>query len=367
MHKPHQRTTRRGFLGTVALGGATLASVGGTASASEGGSTTPSRDVTVYEGLTYADRPETSLELDLYVPASADPTPLVVWIHGGAWLAGNRKASPDLERYFASRGIATATVEYRLSHESAFPSQILDVKAAIRWLRSRANEYNLDGDNVATWGMSAGGHLAAMAGTVADVREIAGDVYDEEDVAKEVATDESGEVQAVVDWYGPTNGLLHDEQHRARLGPPNESPTWLDDGPWSLLVGESPAEPISEHAEKVTAASPITYLDSDAPPFLIMHGLQDQIVPYEQSALLYEVLRDACVDATYYQLDGFPHAFFFEALERKPVPDQTVRSTKECGPGPDERTKHGPPASSKVVEQFLDRHLARGGKRRVSA
>lgn len=372
------RTTRRQFLGAVALGGATVTATGGAVTARNGDSTTPTGDVAFHKGITYASREagdyQTAgdLELDLYLPESDDPTPLVVYIHGGGWITGSRKATPDLRTYFASRGYAMATIDYRYtfvrdgvdpiipandSHpKGEYPDQIVDVKAAIRWLRANAEEYNIDPNNVATWGSSAGAHLAALAGTVDDVGDVAGDVYPASAVEPTVHPEESGRVQAVVPWYSPTNFLKMDEQASER--------GWFEhdarNSPESMLLGGK----ITEYPDRVTRANPITYVDSDDPPYLLMHGRQDGTVAYEQSEILYEALESACVDATSYELHNLGHGFGFEQLTQNPVPEQTIFETQACkqspgeGSPPDDHRKNGPPAGPKVIEQFLDRNLA---------
>lgn len=357
MDTPDNQTTRRGFLGKAALTGVAMASVGGTAAASKGGSTTPTKDVTFIEGVTYASRPSTELKVDLYLPESKTPTPLVVWIHGGGWLAGNRKSSPDLRQYYASRGIAMATIDYRLSHEAIFPAQIEDVKAAIRWLRGNDAQYNLDPNHVATWGSSAGAHLAALAATVDDVAEVEGDdIYE---ITPSVEPDESGTVQAAIPWYPPTDLLEMDTQDSNDDGAQGIIDHDDAGSPESLLIGE----PIQNVPEKTDRANPITYIDSDDPPFLFMHGKQDRLVPYEQSRVMYQALRDECIEATFYNLHNLGHGFGFDELTQKPVIEQTIHKTQACkqGPGkgspPGDHTTNGPPAGPKVIEQFIDQHL----------
>lgn len=379
------RTTRRQFLGHVAVGSTALATVGDLVAARNGDSTTPMNEVTFHEGLTYAKREsgqyqtEGDLKLDLYLPESDEPTPLVVFIHGGGWIRNTRKESPDLRKYFAERGFAMATIDHRLTYlrdgvdslyppdesnpnpRGEFPDHIVDVKAAIRWLRAHASEYNIDPDRIATWGSSSGSHLAALAGTMNDINEVFGDVYPEAEYApaNPVYPEESGRVQAVIGWYTPTNFLLMDEQ----AGDKGAFPHDARGSPESMLIGDQITD--DEAYDKVQAANPITYVDPDDPPFLLMHGRQDAIVAYEQSKILYEALRDACVDATFYELHDLGHGFGFEQLTQKPVPEQTVFETQHCNQGsgtgssPDDHEKHGPPAGPKIMETFLDRHLSR--------
>ncbi|WP_120244441.1 alpha/beta hydrolase [Halopiger aswanensis] len=327
---------------------------------------TESASVTAYEDITYVEREAGEMKLDLYVPETETdgPTPLVVYIHGGGWVFETRKNAPDLERFAAEWDCAMASVSYRLAEvpededvpfetdpenptpRGVFPDPIVDVKAAIRWLRASADEYGFDGERVATWGSSAGGHLAALAGVVDDVTEIAGDVYPNEAVAKAVAPDESGAVQAVVDWYG-----IHD---LLELPGGEES---LE----SFLLGG----PVSEHEDRARCASPITYVTEDTPPFCLMHGRQDQVVSVEQSRLLFDALADAGVDATFYELYDLGHVWGADsertamAVLETTQPAQRVTATAhlEEGETTEPALADQPPAGPDAIGTFLDRTL----------
>lgn len=246
------------------------------------------------------------LLLDLYLPLQAkEPLPVIVWLHGGGWRIGDRKLGPDFCRFFAEKGFAMASIEYRLSGEALFPAQIHDVKTAIRWLRSVADEYHLNSDRIGLWGSSAGGHLAALAGTTG-----AGILEGLEHGFVEFSSD----VQAVVDGYGPTDFLKMDHLHKSE-GPSNDPETErlspvLDhsdrNSPESQLLGF----PIHLVPDRVREANPITYIKGGEPPFLIMHGTRDTAVPVNQSELLYQALLEKGNDATLCLIDGFGHAFF---------------------------------------------------------
>nr|WP_148263657.1 alpha/beta hydrolase [Halopiger xanaduensis] len=321
-------------------------------------------EVTVYEDVTYAEREAGEMKLDLYVPATDGPTPLVVYVHGGGWVFETRKNAPDLERFAAEWGCAMASVSYRLAEVPAdvdlpfdvdpenptprgvFPDPIVDVKAAIRWLRANADEYGFDGERVATWGSSAGGHLAALAGAVDDVTEIAGNVYPAAAVAKDVAPDESGAVQAVVDWYG-IHDLLELPGGEASLE--------------SLLLGG----PVSENQDEARRASPVTYVTEDTPPFCIMHGRQDQVVSVEQSRLLFDALQEVQVEATFYELHDLGHVWGADS-ERTAMnvlettqPAQSVTATAHLEAGESTKTALAdhPPAGPDAIGTFLDRTL----------
>lgn len=171
-----------------------------------------------------------------------------------------------------NHGYAVVTVNYRLSGEETFPGAISDVKAAIRYIKAHASEYNLDSENIAVWGDSAGGNLAALAGTSGDTDELNGDNTEN--------LEYSSEVQAVVDWFGPLNFLAMDEQFAAAGVTPKMGATSTESSPESKYIGQL----ITEVPEVVAAANPSTYITSnDSAAFYIQHGDADTNVPMQQS------------------------------------------------------------------------------------
>jgi acetyl esterase/lipase len=247
--------------------------------------------VRVARDIEYVPGGGRSRSLDLYLPEKAGgPLPLVIWVHGGAFLAGDKASCPAVR--LASAGYAVASINYRLSGEALFPAQIEDCKAAVRWLRAHAKEKGLDPDRFGAWGSSAGGHLVAMLGTTGDVKDLEGDGGN---------AGVSSRVQVVCDWFGPTDFLqmdAHRVDDRAQLHDPADSPE-------SRLVGG----PIQENEEKVRRANPITYVSPGDPPFLILHGDRDPLVPHHQSVLLEEALRKAGVPVTFHTVKGAGHGF----------------------------------------------------------
>jgi acetyl esterase/lipase len=141
--------------------------------------------------------------LDLYLPdqPSEKPWPVVIWIHGGAWMGGSRVNPPIMA--LLQKGIAVASIDYRFSQDAIWPAQSYDCKAAVRFLRAHADKYHLDADRFGVGGDSAGGHLAAFVGTSGDVATMEGDLGN---------TNVSSQVQAVLDWFGPTDLLVMGEQ-----------------------------------------------------------------------------------------------------------------------------------------------------------
>jgi acetyl esterase/lipase len=214
---------------------------------------------------------------------------VIVWVHGGAWMAGSKEGGgPALS--FVGRGYAVASINYRLSQHAVFPAQIEDCKAAIRWLRANAKTYNLNPERIGVWGASAGGHLVALLGTTGGVKDLEGKGGNEE---------QSSRVQAVVDFFGPTDFLQMDAHALEGARLMHDSPT----SPESRLIGGA----IQNSAEKVKRANPIRYVTKDAAPFLIAHGEKDPLVPCHQSELLHEALKRAKVEATLYKIAGAGH------------------------------------------------------------
>ncbi|HEY6892153.1 MAG TPA: alpha/beta hydrolase fold domain-containing protein [Solirubrobacter sp.] len=287
-------------------------------------------ETVVMRDLEYARHATSPLLLDLHLPARpVAPPPVVVWLHGGGWRKGDRSFAPDLDRSFAARGYAMANVEYRLSGDAIFPAQLDDVRAAVRWLRASAGDLGVDASSIGLWGSSAGGHLAALAATT--------------------ATDERDRVQAVVDGYGPTDFALADAQTL-----PGGMPHAPADSPESELLGVPLAE---AGADLLRAANPIAHVTPKAPPFLIMHGTADLLVPPGQSEILHAALVAAGVESTLCLLDGLGHAFFNgRELEPRPCPAVTIRSFV---PARGERSATRPAAPFELIERFLDRHLRR--------
>jgi acetyl esterase/lipase len=237
------------------------------------GDVVPGAEV-VYRDLAY-DEKSPAQKLDLYLPDNGRPPyPVLVAIHGGGFMAGD-KADGQIIPVLAglTRGYAVASAGYRLSGEAKFPAAISDVKAAVRWLRSRADEFGLDGSRVALWGDSAGGNLAALAGTSGDAAALRG--------PHPANPGYPDTVQAVVDWFGPISFLHTDADFRAAgfHGRPS-----ADDG--GSFMSEYLGAPLDEVPDKVRASDPITYLTPGDPPILIEHGTADGTVPYPQSVRL---------------------------------------------------------------------------------
>jgi acetyl esterase/lipase len=228
-------------------------------------------------------------KLDVYLPKqpeTSDPLPLIVWVHGGAWRAGSKQRCRALR--FLDKGYAAASINYRLSQHAIFPAQIEDCKAAIRWLRASAKKYNLDPNRIGVWGSSAGGHLVALLGTTGDVEE-----FD-----KGPNLHVSSRVQAVCDFFGPTDFV---EMGRFPSNMNHHAPN----SPESQLIGG----PVLQNRKACKRVNPITYITKDDPPFLVMHGDKDMTVPLNQSQLLYEALKKAGIKVKFHTVKGGGHGF----------------------------------------------------------
>jgi acetyl esterase/lipase len=256
--------------------------------------------VKAYRDLAYVEGGHERHKLDLFVPEQApQPLPVIIWIHGGGWTGGDKSGCPPLRQGFAQRGYAIASLNYRLSQHAIFPGQIEDCKAALRWLRAHAKTYNLNAERFGVWGSSAGGHLVALLGTSGDVKEF--DVGAHREL--------SSRVQCVMDDYGPTDFTQMDAHRIPSATLVHNSPT----SPESRLIGGLITEP--GNAAKVARANPVTYVTKDDPPFLIVHGDEDPLVPHHQSEMLFDALKAAGVRVRLNTVQGGGHGAGFGGAE----------------------------------------------------
>lgn len=237
--------------------------------------------VTVTKDIDYVGDKNPRQMLDLYLPETDEPLPLVIWVHGGGWLNGSKERPKNA--FLLSEGFAVASIGYRLTQEAQWPSQIEDCQAAIRWLRSHAEEYGLDPEKFGIMGSSAGGHLVALVGT--------------RPLPENEAV--SSRVQAVCDWFGPSDLLTM---------PPNVvSVTRTREQVASSNGAKLLGIPIPDAPEKAKDASAFYQVSANDPPFLIMHGSEDPGVPIEQSQKLHNALKTAGVDSTFVIVEGAGH------------------------------------------------------------
>lgn len=228
----------------------------------------------------YADNSNPKQRVDVYLPQkpnSDKPLPVVALIHGGGWIHGDRLGYAAAAIQYARTGdYAAVAVGYRLTDEAKWPQQAYDCKAAIRWIRGHAKELNLDPDRIGVMGSSAGGHLSSLMGTSGDVKELEGTLG--------LFPKMSSRVQCVVNQCGPedfTKALMNDKEGK---------PIVQDDAVMGLLGGTYEAK----HAEAV-AASPLTYVTKDDPPFFTIHGTADKRVAYANAEVIHAALQKAGV------------------------------------------------------------------------
>jgi len=236
----------------------------------------------VWENVPYVTNGGVRQQLDLYLPqdyeTAAKPVPVVVTIHGGGWTAGSKESAAGMARFFADNGYAVANLNYRLRPDFLLPTQIIDVKSAVRWLRANAKKYNLDTKHFAAWGHSAGGHLSAALGTSAQVKEL------EEGENLE----QSGAVQAVVNFCGPTDffTFLKNKDHLADPG----------------LFGKN-----ADNKEIIKISSPLQTVTPQGAAFLTVHAIDDELVPIQQGKSLHEALQKAGVESHLLELSSGGH------------------------------------------------------------
>jgi acetyl esterase/lipase len=279
--------------------------------------------VQVLRDLPYAGTDNPRQKLDLILPRERKgtaPLPLVAFIHGGAWLGGDRRGGVGQVGYLVAGGdYVGATIGYRLSGEATWPAQAHDVKAAIRWLRAHAWDYGYDPDRIAVMGSSAGGHLVALLGTTGDVKELEGDLGTEGTT--------SSRVQAVVDLFGPADFL-----HIA--GPPSQIDHAAADSPEARLIGGA----IQDKPDAARAVSPITYVSKDDPPFLLIHGDADPTVPFDQSARLDQALKAAGVPSALLRIAGGGHGGFRNPAHRDRIRQFLDATLRKQGAIPKDET-----------------------------
>lgn len=264
----------------------------------------------VEKDVAYVVDGDPSQKLDLYLPTqtSGKPLPLIVWVHGGGWMGGSKNGCPAAG--MVARGYAAASVEYRFSQKAVFPAQIQDCQAAIRWLRANAKKYNLDTEHIGVWGSSAGGHLVSLLGTAGGKKAfpfIGGN------------EDQSDRVQAVCDVYGPANFNTVIQQAEEDKDVKNIFKFNSPSDPYSRLIGVN----IGSDKAKTDAVSPVHFVSKDNPPFLILHGTKDTLVPYAQSVEFEAALKQQGVTVLLQRLPGSGHG---GPMFNKPAVNELIRA-----------------------------------------
>jgi acetyl esterase/lipase len=254
-----------------------------------------------YANVPYADVSPSQI-LDIWIPETGEaPYPLVVFVHGGAFMMGDKSMDIAHVADVLEAGYAAAGIDYRLSGEALFPAAVQDVKAAVRFLRANAAEYGLDPEAFAAWGASAGGNLVSMIGTTGDQQT----VLDDPSLGN---PDVSSAVDAVVAWFPPVDflqmaGQFQELYPAACAGEPPSADS--PDSPESKYLGS----PVQEVPELAAAANPISYIATatELPVFAIAAGDSDCLVPHQQSMLLHDALAAAGAQTSLTIVPGAGH------------------------------------------------------------
>ena len=236
--------------------------------------------IQIENSVLYGKGGDTDLLLDIAMPAKGDgPFPTIVCIHGGSWKSGKRQDLSQIIKTLSSRGFVAATISYRFLQVAKFPAQIEDSKAAVRWLRANAAKYKIDKDHIGVVGFSAGAHLASLLGTTGKNDNLEGSGGSPE---------QSSNVQAVVDFFGPTDFTTKD---------------WADEVETKTLapfLGDT----FANRPDLYRRASPIIYIKPGAPPFLILHGTEDKTVAIRQSRIFAKKLEETGVPVKLIEVPG---------------------------------------------------------------
>ncbi len=243
----------------------------------------PAIEIEFTKDIVYGHAGEQDLKLNLATPKGlTHPAPAVVWIHGGAWRGGKREDFDGVIRQSAEHGYVSVSISYRLVPKHLFPAQIEDCKCAVRWLRENAKRLNVDPDRIGVVGASAGAHLAMLLGAMDSGDGLEG---------QGGSANQSSRVQAVVSFCGPTN-LQSDFPDASKN-----------------LVADFVGGPAKEKADVAKAASPISYVNKDDPPMLLIQGTKDPLVPHDQAVQMVEALTAAGVPGRVELLIGEGHGW----------------------------------------------------------
>ncbi len=236
--------------------------------------------VEVLTDIPYVNYQDRELLLDIYRPSNSgdEKLPAILVIRGGGWAKGDKEGFGPMAAALALRGFATICIEYRASDESIFPAAVMDTKSAIRWVKFNAEKYNFKKSSIGAIGGSSGAHLAALLG-VASTANSLNPTNENEDFT----------IQAVVGLATPTDFRTTSENEAVIK--------WI-------------GKPYAANEDLWQSASPISYIDKDSAPMLLMHSSSDNAVPYEQSLLAVEKLGKVGVYSELILIPDAPHAFW---------------------------------------------------------
>ena len=247
---------------------------------------TPEAQFTVISDVQYCTGGGRPLLMDIFIPQHRNrtPTPAALWIHGGGWEQGS-KNNNSIAQLLANAGFVTASLSYRLSGDSPFPADIQDCKCAIRFLRTNASKYGIDPDRIGVAGASAGGHLAELVATADQSADLEGNGG---------WPNVSSKVQAAAAYYGVSDftvGAMQFQHHSGKVVV-------------KLFRGTEKEKP-----ELYRQASPIFYISKDDPPLLLVHGEDDDLVPFDQSVRMAEAYRRAGLPVEFIAVKNAGHGF----------------------------------------------------------
>ena len=248
------------------------------------------RSVEYIPDIEYINRDGIPLYIQLLLPGDiTESTPLIIYVKGSAFHWQNVKSDIPLLSLLANRGFAVAMVQYRGSEAATFPAQMLDTKAAVRFMKINAHKYGLSPENVYLMGDSSGGHTVLMAGLTSGISHFEEEIYNEA----------SSSVKGIIDLYGPSDiTKMNDELSIQNHFEP--------DSPEGYLIGRLN---VLEHPELTEPTVIMNYISEERkiPPILIFHGTNDEIVPFGQSCMLYDKLKECKQNAEFYAIEGAHH------------------------------------------------------------
>lgn len=280
-----------GFITRAEFQGAISGHTGGGAAA----------ETDLLKDIDYAGKGNPRQKLDLLLPKDrgAKKRPMVVFVHGGGWRSGRKEDGLDVVRAITATGdYAAATINYRLSPEARWPAQIHDCKAAIRFLRGKADEYGIDPARIGVMGMSAGGHLVSLLGTGNDAPDMEGSIGTFAKV--------SSRVQCVVNFFGPTDFF---SDYLANAAPEKVE--------GRNLVVQFLGRNEDEARRNAKAASPVAWVTKDDAPFFTAHGTKDTLVPFTQATAIHSTLEKAGVESHLVAMEGAGHGFASPELNQR--------------------------------------------------
>ena len=247
-------------------------------------------ELTGIRDIEYIDRDEIKLTIQLILPTKREKKiPLICYITGSAFHWQDIPSALPRLTYLANRGIGIASIQYRASDVAPFPAQVLDIKAGIRFLKEHADEYSFDREQFFTMGESSGGNVSLMSGLTTGIELFEEDIY----------RSYSSEVKGVIDFYGPTDiTRMNDELSTQNHMEP--------DSPEGYLIGRKNVAENPRLAEPTIVMNYVT-MGREIPPVLICHGTNDELVPFGQSCMLYEKLKECGKKAVFYAIEGAHH------------------------------------------------------------